>query len=243
MNRSEAGRGIDYIELDQTAHFLEGTDTAYVAVLPLNDSFVEGPESVTLSIVDGSEYEVNPQFNAAWLEISDSLLPTLPGIADGIDPNTPQDITYLEASIVPDPLGGRLIVSTTLRDSSLLPAIEIYLDTDGNPLTGDYRQGHVHGAEYRIDASITFFEAQWQLIKLPTSDQEAAYYSERSCLLGIVCGSNLSDATEFAINRQPIKALFGETPLGSQVSVAVPLPWLQNPSAVDVFVLATTFGN
>ena len=137
-----AASGTDYLLLDKVAQFEAGSDSAFVSILPRNDGVVEGDETVALTVLPGTGYTLSTA-TSATVTIDRDTLPAAPGIYDSADSVQP-DITYLDAQI----LNGQLQVSISLKNVSpfSFSNVEVFVDADQNPATGDYRTGHVGGA-------------------------------------------------------------------------------------------------
>lgn len=164
-----ATSGTDYLLLDNMAQFEAGSDSAFVTILPRNDGGGEGDESVALTLLPGTGYTLSTTTTSATVTIDRDALPAALGIYDSADSVQP-DITYLDAQI----LNGQLRVSISLKNVSpfSFSNVEVFVDADQNPATGDYRTGHVGGAEYRLSATAGILNdvTVW---KLPTSPNQA----------------------------------------------------------------------
>lgn len=69
-----AANGIDYQQLETTASFGAGQTTIDLTIVPLDDMLVEGPESVSVTLLPGAEYSVG---DPATAEVSIADKPTI----------------------------------------------------------------------------------------------------------------------------------------------------------------------
>ncbi|HKM53032.1 MAG TPA: hypothetical protein VJY33_06435, partial [Isosphaeraceae bacterium] len=152
--------GVDYQVMDKTAVFDAGSSTAYATVMPINVSGQQANKTLTMTLVSGAGYTVGTAASAT-ATIADSYVAGLPGVFNLPNPNLPAGfapspslpvtMTYFQATTK----GGNLQVLFSLVATGLEPAnVEIYLDTDQNPLTGDQRIHHVGGQEYRVNVPL-----------------------------------------------------------------------------------------
>lgn len=209
----DAKKDTDYRMWENSAHFEAGSTKAYVSILPINASSPKTDQTATLTVTSGTGYTVGSP-SSANVTIKAYYVPGYPGVWDWNDVNpatglsvvTP-DLTYLDATVN----ATQLDVTVCLQSSSLLNTVQVWLDTDQNPKTGDYRQGHVAGMEYRVQINADF-TGGYQLFKLPTAppgDQDVAV-------------GGLGTAT-----------------LNGNCSTAyVPLNTIGNPTAVDLFAMS-----
>jgi hypothetical protein len=252
----------DYLLLDPKAQFVKGSDSAFVAVLPINDAILEATETVVMTLLSGTGYAISPLQASALVTISDSRYPTFSGVADFVEPNQSQDIDSLSAWIGPGPLLGTrnlsVAVSLVSRGAPIpglfsvsldVPAVEIFVDADQNPNTGDVREGHVRGAEFRIDAKLTPYfsgtildmgsgsQVQWNLVRLPWSDQDVFRFmgNNISCIGGVLCPH--VDSAESVVMTG------GFTVSNTNFTLVVPMAAIGNAPSVDVFAIATTLGS
>ncbi|MBL9136815.1 MAG: S8 family serine peptidase, partial [Verrucomicrobiales bacterium] len=79
-----ATNGIDYLALTKTVTFAPGAATTNLTVVPIDDSLVEGTETVILTVLNGSGYTVGSPSSATNL-LADDDLPVITVIAS--DPN------------------------------------------------------------------------------------------------------------------------------------------------------------
>lgn len=212
--------GADYLHWETRADFSAGNANAFVTVLPRNDTLAEDTETVLLTLLPGPGYTLGSP-STATVHITDQHVQGLPGVFDntltdnaGVAMIAP-DLTYLDAWLAE---GSLHLVVGLVNASSLLNNLEIFLDTDQNPETGDWRPGHVAGQEFRVHAS-TGFLAGYDLYRLPTEPPANPQQVEQDTLVHSAPGSVLDGG----------------------VTYAIPLTRLGNPSAVDVFV-ATHIG-
>jgi hypothetical protein len=160
---------------------------------------LEGPETLTLTLDPGDGYLLDP-VNSATILLQDAFVAGFPGVIDPDDTQLEDQITYLEAAIV----NGELVVDVGL-ETPFLDNVTLFLDTDQNPFTGDYRPGYQGGAEYRISGFAGILN-DFALIQLPTTLGEA----EQQIAMG---PATLS---------------------GDVYTVRIPLNWIGNPTGVDV---------
>lgn len=207
----------DYLIWETSARFEAGANTARVTVLPVNDTAQEGTELVTLTLVSGTGYVVGIP-NSADVTIQDKFVSGRAGVFDPrevtatgkvlVDP----DITYLDAWIA----GGQLNIRIDLNYLNLwgFQNIEVFLNTDQNPATGDYRAGRLAGQEYRLDvlAGIIPGYALYRLRTAPPADSLLENPAED---IYVTSGSL--------------------TQSGKTVRLAIPLSAIGNPAAVDLF--------
>src|SRR5262245_51133178 len=140
-----AARGVDYQIWENTANFAAGTNAAYVSVLPRNDSLREGNESIVLTLSPGSGYTIGTA-NRGTVTVVDRFVTNFRGIFDPTNSGLAQDINYLDAAVS----NGQLQIAVGVTGGWSLSTLELFLDTDQNPATGDIRAGHIGGAEFRI---------------------------------------------------------------------------------------------
>ncbi|MBI3469666.1 MAG: hypothetical protein HY000_42250 [Planctomycetes bacterium] len=236
-----ATKGIDYLMWENTAKFASGSNTAYITVLPRNDSQRELNESIVLTLSSGTGYTVG-MANRASVTVLDAFVPNDRGVFDRIDyPTLAEDIKYLDARIS----NGQLVITVRLDPGpntcppsfpqylcDLLGAaqnmhnIEFFLDTDQNPATGDVRVGHVGGAEYRI-TSLYGGVSDYHLYSLPT----ATVTSDADCI-PLAIGMKCPNREEQLTVTGPASYYKGT------LTITVPLGAIGNPRAVDVFAVA-----
>lgn len=207
----------DYLVWEPTVEFLSGSDTAYLTVMPVNDNLNEPQETIQVTITAGAHYTIGGS-GTAGAALDNFFVPGAPGVWDPVDyPGLPQDIQYLDAWIS----GGSLFVQLQMANM-LVNNVSIFLDTDQNPLTGDVRPGHAGGAEYRLDALQLAIVNDFMLIELPRSQEQLDHFAT----------TNSRGETEKQLAHR------GASRNGNVVTLDVPLQWIGNPSAVDVFALA-----
>ena len=209
-----ATRGVDYIMWEPSARFEPGATTAYVTVLPRNDVEREDDETIVLEVSPGPDYAVGAASTATVVIGDFGLGASFPGVFDWADSalGLQNDLIYLEARTV----GGYLVIRTALNSTSM-STVQIWLDTDQNPATGDIRQGYAAGPEYRVEAFV-FVAPDYQLWRLPRNQND--------------CG-NPACPEQSIILRGPA---WMES--ANMLVLAIPLTAIDNPSAVDVY--ATT---
>ena len=196
----------DYLVWETHATFFPGAGTAFVTVLPRNDSVQEGDETVIFTLTPGVDYTVGTP-DSATVTVGDVFVAEFAGIFDRIDfPTLEHDLTYLDAAIINDQLN----VQVALSNTAGLTNVHFFLDTDQNPLTGDGRAGHVAGVEYRITA-LAGVISDFQLFRLPRNPEEEQQLGEQLVLTGTASTSQ------------------------GFLTAAVPLAAIGNPTAVDVF--------
>jgi hypothetical protein len=222
-----ATKGSDYLVWENSVKFAAGSNTAYVTVLPKNDALQESPESITLTLNSGTGYTVGTS-NSATITLQDAFVNGFRGVLDPVQyPYLAQDIQYLDAQIS----NGQLIIDLVLSNLAV-NNIEIFLDTDRNPSTGDIRFGHVGGAEYRISA---FTQGGFSIpgVPIPSFCEYGLYQLPRTDAEVIDFG-NLSNRTSTE------KLLLSNTISfnGNPLELAIPLTAIGNPSAADVFAVA-----
>lgn len=199
----------DYLVWENNVTFAIGADTAYVTVLPRNDALQEGNEDITLTLSPGNGYTVGTSSTATVTVQDQQFVPNAPGVFDTQDyPLLAQDIRYLETTIS----NNQLLIAVGLTNISGLNNVEIFIDADQNPATGDIRAGHVGGAEYRITA-LAGIISDYQLFRLPTTPSE----EEK--------GEQLIASGGAFIN-------------GNNLVIAAPLKQFGDTTAVDVFAVA-----
>ena len=200
----------DYLIWETRATFEPGATTARVAVLPVNDTVQEGAETVALTLVAGTGYGVGTP-NSASVTIQDQFVAGRAGVFDPREVNATgkplvdPDLTYLDAWIA----GGQLNVQ---MDFAFLNRygfqnLVVFLDTDRNPATGDYRPGRLAGQEYRVQVLAGLIPS-YDLYQLPTA---------------------LPAEDDVYVTSSTV------TQSGNTVRLAIPLSLIGNPTAVDVF--------
>ena len=163
----QALRDIDYQVLDPMIRFESGSATTAIGLLPLNDSAVESNESIEFRLLEGLDYTVGSN-NQVTIELVDAPRTGFSGVYDWLNdlgPNLEPDIVALDALID----YGTLRVGIWLKQSQSF-TINVFLDTDQNPLTGDRRDNKVKGSEYQISVRSLIGEMiSFHLYKLPTT--------------------------------------------------------------------------
>jgi hypothetical protein len=198
--------GEDFLVWEPTAHFSPGAATAFVSVLPRNDALLEIVETIEVAIQPGAGYSVGTP-NAAEVWVTDALLPGADGVMDSPDPVYPA-LGFLDAHIS----GGELHV---VMDFEYGPGpfglanVDVFLDADQNPETGDVRVGYVGGAEYRLAVTAGVING-YDLYLLPGSPGDEQ-------LLGSGPGRLEGD----------------------RLFLDLPLSLIDQPAAVDVFALSS----
>jgi hypothetical protein len=165
-----AGRGVDYLDYEREAQFAAGADSAYISVLPLNDALQEGTETIGASIASDPAYMIGSQ-GTVTASLFDHFVQGFGGLWDAVEyPNLSADISYSDARITSAGQQRILTVSIGFSNVSVAnaPALDVYLDSDRNPATGDARQGHIAGAEFRIETVLLGFSDFAQVFRLPT---------------------------------------------------------------------------
>src|SRR5579883_465819 len=148
-----AAQGSDYQLLDASASFVAGEATTYVAILPRNLDHSTGDLTVALTLNGGAGYTVGSP-GSATITIKDDYQPGYPGVwaQERVDPSgypiAPQ-LTYLAAASTATTLNVAIGVYNT---SSIVGTnVELWIDADQNPLTGNTQAAHVGGIEYRVE--------------------------------------------------------------------------------------------
>lgn len=167
-----AQQDTDYRMWEHSAHFEAGSTKAYVSILPINTASPKIDQQAVLTLSPDSGYSVGSP-NSATVTIKAEYVANFPGVWDwsDIDPQTglpriTPDLTYLQATMDSRNLNIGVCVGST--GLVAVNKVQIWLDTDQNPKTGDFRQGHVAGMEYRIEADADFMGG-YILYKLPTA--------------------------------------------------------------------------
>ncbi len=207
-----ATQGSDYLLWETSARFEPGSATAFVAIMPLNDSLQEGDETVILTLAASADYNVGSP-NSATITIHDIYVPNFPGVWTPLNP-VALDLRYLDAFIS----GGFLNIIIGVPSAGGIAndlGLCIFLDSDQNPATGDYRAGHVAGQEFRLDASLGFL-AGYQLYQLRT-DPPTSPLDKPEDDIYVTTGPGSVDQS------------------GLFTTFQVPLTAIGNPRAVDVF--------
>jgi hypothetical protein len=215
-------RDVDYQIWDK-AEFEAGTSTTWVTILPRNDAAQEGWETVTLVLEAGDGYAIGPS-SSATLWLADAVIPGFkgifgtPGLFDADESRTDgviRDILYLEAAVVGNYLGVAVALTSPLQTN-----VEVFLDTDQDPNTGDFRHGYQAGAEYRMTLfGTTGSFADYVLMRLPSSMSDCA-----PLLAGGTCEREVVRGTLYAS--------------GNWLVAWVPLVGIGTPAAVDVVATA-----
>jgi hypothetical protein len=156
---------VDFRVFETSVTFEPSSDTAYTAVLPIDDLLNEAQETIRISLQSDPAYTLGSN-TAATVPLNNVFFNALPGIFDANEPGLPGDLFYLDANI----LGGVLTVDLGINGVNFAnpTAFEVFIDADQKPLTGDFRQGFVRGAEYRIDGLVLGLGDIFQLYRLPT---------------------------------------------------------------------------
>jgi len=239
-----AQSGVDYQVMDKTASFDAGSSTAYVTVMPINVTGQKTNETVTLTLVPGAGYTVGTAASAT-ATIADAYVQGLSGVFNlpnpylpvgfSPDPRLPVRMTYLQAKTQ----GGYLQIAFGLVSTGLEPAnVEIYLNTDQNPLTGDQRIHHVGGQEYRVDVPLVGgVNGEYYLCPLPsTPGQTQLSLPPSNPYLGL--GPDQPSATGGVTYLG--SGYLGSYYVGGLYVLSIPLSQIGNRAAVDVF--AFTYG-
>jgi hypothetical protein len=208
-----ATKNTDYLAWENSARFEAGSDRAFLTILPVNDTLVEGAETVIVTVTAGTGYTVGTPASAT-VTIADYSNPKYPGVWDPRQPSLTSDLVYFEAGVA----SGKLVVrfAGALTNAN----VELWIDADQDPATGDIRQGHAAGAEYRVHIS-TIAGISYELWRLPQQLSDCSPH-DGNCAEQIV-----------------IPFAFGRTDADGAMRIEVPLSALGNPAAVDVF--ATTW--
>jgi hypothetical protein len=210
--------GANYLMWEPVAQFDPGASSAYVTVLPRNDAVQEGDQTIILTLNPGDGYTIGGS-SSATVTKHDVFVQGLPGVFDVVSvdqqgtPLISPDLTYVDGFIAN---GALTVVVGLANNSGLINNFNVWLDTDRNPATGDWRPGHVAGQEYRIRASGGFLGG-YELYKLPTAPPTNQL-------------ANPDDDQQ--ITTGPTQSN------GTLVFVSAPLNLIGNPSAVDLY--ATT---
>jgi hypothetical protein len=77
-----ASNGLDYVALTGAVAFAAGSNATAVAVTPLDDALIEGPELAVLSLVAGPGYQLGPTTNATVTLYDDETSIITVGVAD-----------------------------------------------------------------------------------------------------------------------------------------------------------------
>lgn len=218
-----ATTGVDYLVWESSARFDAGADTARVTILPRNDASSEAAESVILDLTAGAGYTIGAPARAT-VTIQDAFTANRPGILDPreLDPSSglplvQPDITYLETTI--DRSQGLFLAAVEITNpSGFGNNLAIFLDTDQNPATGDYRPGHVAGQEYLIDTDASFIFQQYTLYRLRTEPPDDPALERPEDDIAVHTGT-------------PVLS-------GNALVIPIPLQALGNPTAVDVFAIS-----
>jgi hypothetical protein len=163
-----ATREVDYLMWERAARFEPGSSTAFITALPRNDTEQEPAETIVLKLSPSTEYTVGTPASAT-VQIGDFGFGTaFPGAWDWADAplGLQKDLIYLEARVA----GSYLLIRTGLN-AATMSTVHIWVDADQNPDTGDIRQGHAAGPEYRIERFV-FFAPDYQVWRLPTSQAD-----------------------------------------------------------------------
>jgi hypothetical protein len=220
---SNSAPGGDYLVWEPKAVLAAGATTACVTILPRNDTTgPDGNTTVVLTISSGSNYAVGTP-SSATMTIFDYYQPGFSGVFDPQPTDTQglpliaPDLTYLDAGITPGSLNIQVGVNASF---SILLAdnIDIFLNTDQNMATGDYRPGHVAGQEYRIWAHPFPISSTYDLFQLPTQPP-----------------SNSSGLTDPNQDNEIGPGITLASYNNGLLTLQVPLQMIGNPSAVDVF--------
>jgi hypothetical protein len=200
--------GTDYLAWETSANFAPGSSVARVTVLPRNAHAQHGNQTVTLTLAPGNGYDVGTR-NPVTVTIVETYVARYPGVFDWVDyPTLQNDITYLDASIS----GSNLQIAVGLYQVSIAASnnVEVFLDVDQDRTTGDFRNGYVAGAEYRITSLANSLFPDYALFRLPrtpTEKEQQIYYTSASMS-------------------------------GNILILNVPLSKIGNPTAVDLFAVA-----
>jgi hypothetical protein len=139
-------------------------------------------------------------------------------VTDPVDIWTSDDIVQLDAVVSEGVLTVQVSERNSLNDFAL-HYIEIFLDTDQDPTTGDARMGGVGGTDYRIGC-LTGTLHLFDLYRLPTEEG------------GVEQITHLSDISGASV--------FVE---GNTLTVNLPVNVLGGTTAVDVFAVAHVRSN
>jgi hypothetical protein len=130
-----ASPGSDYGALGGTVNFAAGAAVVDVAVTPVNDAFVETPETVTVTLQPGTGYVVGATASATVAIISDDVTPPNP-------PNPPVSqrgfqVTFvLPANLPADTV--RMFTEAGKQWTSILEDVADVRDALGNLLVDDF---------------------------------------------------------------------------------------------------------
>jgi subtilisin-like proprotein convertase family protein len=143
-----------------------------------------------------------------------TLTPSLSGggVTDPADYWTSEDITFLDGTVSAGVLTVQVQTRNLLNDFNLHD-LQIFMDTDQNPNTGDAKTGEIAGADYRISASTGFINS-FVLYQLPTQNS------------GVAIGTNFSN----------IPGASG-TVSANVLTLKLPVTAINNTTAVDLFAL------
>ncbi len=211
----------DYLIWENSADFGAGADTTRVTVLPVNDSLQEGNEVVKLTLVPGTGYVAGASNNAS-VTIRDKFISGRVGVFDPreVDSTTGRvlvdpDIAYLDAWIANDLLNIRM----DLYYLNLwgFRSFEIFLDTDRNPLTGDYRAGRLAGQEYRVHVLAGLIPG-YDVYRLRTAPPDVLTMEDPK--------------QDGYVASGPLKQS------GNTIQLAVPLGVIGAPSSADLFAMS-----
>jgi hypothetical protein len=121
-----ATNGTDYTTISTTATFLPNQRTTTINITPIDDSTIEGPETVILQVQSGSSYSVNSLASQATVTIADDNHPPTFGTVTAISggsTGTPLTITYADLVAhtgVADPEGQPITFKITRVKSGTL---------------------------------------------------------------------------------------------------------------------------
>ncbi len=143
-----AALGVDYSDLPNSVTFSSGQATVDLAIVPIDDTLVEGDETVIIMLMEGSSYEVGSQ-NSATVIIADNdsadiqrptASPNVAGISSGGAGVHTFTVTYSDnVAINVDSIDDNDIIVTGPNAYNQIASFEgISDDTKGTPRTATY---------------------------------------------------------------------------------------------------------
>lgn len=221
-----ATAGTDYLCWEPRAVFPAGAETAWIAVLPRNDALAEGDEAVTLTLAAAPGYVVGAP-NAATVTIADAFQPGFAGVWDTPDvrPDTGEPfldvgLAALDAVIADGCLNVAVVFSRPFDMLTNLN-VNLYVDADQDPATGDYRLGRLGGQEFRVNLE-QLTETFW-VYGLRTLPPENSSENERNDTGG--------ESGALTVDRD-----------AGTLRASIPLALLGGGPAMDVFVVCNQRG-
>lgn len=157
-----AANGVDYQSIGTSVTIPQGSPSIPVTVTPLNDSQVEGNETVVLSLAAGSGYTVGTPASAT-VTVLDDESPIYGGYHDGIDCNGTfgwaWDANRPTTPISVDLLDGSTLVATVLADAFRQDLLTAGFGDGrhgfGFTLPASVRDGNVHTITARFSGTTT----------------------------------------------------------------------------------------